>query len=102
MAFRAAGRLVDYQCDRMNLLVRGQTNVTSTMQSLGIDRFDLGQKLSLIGEIWESVSDEVERIPLSDAQKADVESRLKSFAANPSEAIPFEIVEAEALARLRK
>lgn len=72
------------------------------LQSLGIDRLTVDDRIALVQEIWESIADEVERAPLTDAQKQEIDRRLAAHRANPQAAIPWEQVKAEALARFRK
>lgn len=76
--------------------------MSATLQSLGIDQLTVGERIALVGAIWDSIAAEVERAPLSDAERAEVDRRLAAHRANPSAAVPWEQVEAEALARLRK
>lgn len=73
-----------------------------TMKELGIDRLDPQDRLALVGEIWDSLAADLEKLPLTEAQKQEVDLRLAAHQANPEAAIPWEQVEAEALARLRK
>ena len=72
----------------------------SVLQTLGIDQFSIADRLALIQEIWDSIAAEVERSPLTEAQQLEVDRRLAAHRANPQAAIPWEQVEAEALARL--
>jgi putative addiction module component (TIGR02574 family) len=53
-------------------------------------------------DLWDSVAVEIEQEPLTDAQKQEVDRRLAAHRANPSAAIPWEQIESEALARLRR
>lgn len=76
--------------------------MSTALKTLGIDRLSVTERLVLIGDIWDSISAEVEASPLSEAQRQEVERRLKRHQANPQAAIPWEQVEAEALARLKK
>lgn len=73
-----------------------------TLQSLGIDRLSVAERLALIGEIWDSIAADVGQAPLTEAQRLEVDRRLAAHRANPQAAVPWEQVEAEALARLRK
>ena len=73
-----------------------------TLQSLGIDRLSVAERLELVQAIWDSIAAEAERAPLSDAQREEIDRRLAAHRANPSAAVPWEQVEAAALARLRK
>ena len=76
--------------------------MAATLQSLGIDQFSVADRLRLVQEIWDSISPEVERTPLTESQRQEVDRRLAAHRANPQAAIPWEQVEAEALARLRQ
>lgn len=73
-----------------------------TMKELGIDRLEAQDRLALVEEIWDSLAADLEKLPLTQAQKQEVDRRLAAHRNNPSAAIPWEQVEAEALARLRK
>lgn len=73
-----------------------------TMKELGIDRLEPQDRLALVEEIWDSLAADLEKLPLTEAQKQEVDGRLAAYQANPTAAIPWEQVEAEALARLRK
>lgn len=73
-----------------------------TMQALGIDRLSIEDRLALVKEIWDSISAEVEKLPLTEAERQEIDRRLEAHRANPQAAIPWEQVEAEALARLRR
>jgi putative addiction module component (TIGR02574 family) len=72
------------------------------MKSLGLDQLSVAERLVLVEELWDSIAAEVERAPLTEAQRQEVDRRLAAHRANPEAAIPWEQVEAEALARLRR
>jgi putative addiction module component (TIGR02574 family) len=76
--------------------------MSTTLQNLGIDRLSVAERLALVHEIWDSIASEVEQLPLTEAQQAEVERRLAAHRANPDAAIPWEKVEAEALLRFRR
>lgn len=76
--------------------------MSPALEALGIDRLSVSERLTLIGEIWDTLSDEIEQQPLTEAQRQEIDRRLAAHRANPSAAIPWEQVEAEALARLRR
>lgn len=73
-----------------------------TLQDLGIDRLSVEDRLALVDAIWESIASDAERCPLTEEQQREVDRRLAAHRANPQAAIPWEQVEAEALARLRQ
>lgn len=76
--------------------------MSSLYHSLGIDRLSVDERLALVGEIWDSIAAEVEKAPLTEAQREEVDRRLAADRAKPGTAIPWEQVKAEALARLRQ
>ena len=71
-----------------------------TFQSLGIDKLSIEERIRLVQEIWDSIAEEIERSPLTESQRQEVDRRLAAHRANPHAAIPWEQVEAEALIRL--
>jgi putative addiction module component (TIGR02574 family) len=72
------------------------------LEAYGIDQLSVADRIALVGAIWDSIAEAAERAPLTDAEKAEVDRRLAAHRANPRAAVPWEQVEAEALARLRK
>ncbi|MGE3595242.1 MAG: addiction module protein [Dehalococcoidia bacterium] len=76
--------------------------MAQTFHTLGIDRLSVADRIALVHDIWDSIAAEVEQTPLTDTEHREVERRLATHRANPEAAIPWEQVEAEALARLRR
>ena len=76
--------------------------MSPTLQALGIDRLSVAERIALVQEIWDSIAAEAEQAPLTEAQGKEVDRRLAVHRAKPQAAIPWEQVEAEALARLRR
>jgi putative addiction module component (TIGR02574 family) len=76
--------------------------MSPTFQALGIERLSVVERIALVQEIWDSIAAEAEQSPLTESQKQEVDRRLAAHRANPQTAIPWEQVEAEALARLRR
>jgi putative addiction module component (TIGR02574 family) len=72
------------------------------MTSLGIDRLSVAEQLQLVEEIWDNIAPSVEQQPLTQAQRDELDRRIAALEANPSNVIPWEDVEARALARFRK
>lgn len=73
-----------------------------TLQELGIERLSRQDRLTLAEAIWESVAREVEEVPLSEAQRRELERRLADSIARPEAVTPWEVVKARALARARQ
>jgi putative addiction module component (TIGR02574 family) len=76
--------------------------MSEQLQALGIDKLSVAERLALVQAIWDSITTEVESSPLTEAQRQEVDRRWAAHQANPKAAIPWEQVEAEALARLRR
>jgi putative addiction module component (TIGR02574 family) len=74
--------------------------MSPTLTTLGIDRLSVEERLTLVQEILDSIATQVEDAPLSEAQRQEIDHRLAAHRADPGSAIPWERVEAEALARL--
>ncbi len=74
----------------------------TTMKDLGIDKLSVDDRIALAEEIWDSVAADVERAPLSEAQRRELERRLADSLARPDAVTPWEEVKARALARARK
>jgi putative addiction module component (TIGR02574 family) len=76
--------------------------MSTLITDLGIDRLSVGERLQLVQDIWDSLEDEVSGLPLSEAQRHELDRRLAALEANPDAVVPWEEVEARALARFRK
>lgn len=59
-------------------------------------------RLQLVEAIWDSIAADAEQLPLSDAQRHELERRLADDLAHPDQGVPWEEVRAQALARLRR
>ena len=75
--------------------------MSPTMHSLGIDQMSVPERIALVQEILDSIAEETAPLPLTEEQRQEIDRRLAAHRANPQAAIPWEQVEAEALARFR-
>ncbi len=57
-----------------------------TKQALSLP---LPDRLQLVDDLWESILAQVEEIPLTDAQRAELDRRVARFEANPESAKPW-------------
>ena len=64
--------------------------MSGAMKKLGIDRLNAEQRLSLIEEIWESLEDS--SVPLTDAQRAELENRIADHQSDPEDIVTLEDV----------
>jgi len=73
------------------------TEILSAANSLSID-----DRIRLAEAIWEGIDAEEPLPELTEAQKQELERRLAEHEANPHDVIPWEQVQAESKARLRR
>jgi len=50
------------------------------------------QRLELIGELWDSIPESLDALPVPDWHRAELERRLAEADAKPQEAVPWEEV----------
>ena len=62
-----------------------------------IRKLRVSERLALVEEIWESISDDPGSVPVSEAQLAEARRRLAEHDADPTTAVPWD----EAEKRLR-
>ena len=68
--------------------------MSPTLRSLGIDQLSVAQRILLVEEIWDSISVEAEQLPLTDAQKQDLQRRLTAYEASRHAGSTWEEVKA--------
>jgi len=71
-------------------------------KSLGIDKLNVEERLNLIGEIWDSVSEETGDLSLSAEMRDELEKRLAAAEKNPETYASWEDVKRKAMERLTK
>jgi putative addiction module component (TIGR02574 family) len=67
------------------------------IKSLSID-----ERLALVEAIWDSIAAESDSLPLTEAQRVELEHRLADDEANPDDVVSWDEVRAQALARARR
>jgi putative addiction module component (TIGR02574 family) len=73
--------------------------MSQTLKALGIDQLSVAQRIQLVEEIWDSVVAEAEDLPLTEAQKQDLERRLGEYNDNPDAGSSWEDVRARLRAK---
>jgi putative addiction module component (TIGR02574 family) len=76
--------------------------MTAILQQLGIDRMTVADRIAMDQEILDSVAAEQPAPPLSEAKRRELDRRLADHAANPTDVVSCEEVEAAALARFAR
>jgi putative addiction module component (TIGR02574 family) len=61
-----------------------------TLQTLGIDRLSLDDRLALVQEICDSIAEDPELLPLSEEQKQLFGRRSADLTANPGQVLTWE------------
>ena len=65
------------------------TNLTEEAKKLPVD-----ERIALVEEIWDSIAAEGEQIPLTEAQRQDLQRRIAAYEANPKAGSSWEDVKA--------
>lgn len=65
-----------------------------SLPEMDIEQLSVAQRLELISQLWDSIPDTIEALPLPDWHREMIERRLASADASPESAIPWERVKA--------
>ena len=76
--------------------------MSASLKSLGIDRLSVEERITLVEEIWDSIALDSAALPLTDAQRAELDRRLAEHEANPDDVVPWEDVKASIGQLLRR
>ncbi len=72
-----------------------------SLRSLGIDRLGIEERLALVEELWDSIAAETSAIPLTEAQKAELERRVAEHDANPDDVVSRDEIRESVAGRLK-
>jgi putative addiction module component (TIGR02574 family) len=76
-----------------------------SIQSLGLDRLSVEERLTLIDQLWDSIEAshaEAPPIQFTEAQRAEVERRLEKYRDDPAAGTPWDEVKARLQERRRE
>lgn len=73
-----------------------------SLKSFGIDRLDIEERLALVEELWNSIAADSAAVPLTPAQRAELDRRLTDHKAGPDDVVPWEQVKSSLDDRLKK
>jgi putative addiction module component (TIGR02574 family) len=76
--------------------------LNASIKSLGIDRLPIEERLALVEEIWDSIAADSAAVPLTEAQRAELQKRIEEDDAHPDDLTSWEQVKASTLSRLGK
>lgn len=65
-------------------------------------KLSVDERVELVEAIWNSIADQQAVLPITEAQKSELDRRLADHQANPGDVIPWTEVKAEAITRLRR
>lgn len=54
-----------------------------------IFRLTIPERLQLVEDIWDSIADTPEELPLTESQRAELDRRLDAYHRNPDEGAPW-------------
>ncbi|MGH7333596.1 MAG: addiction module protein [Candidatus Rokuibacteriota bacterium] len=65
-------------------------------------KLSVAERIQLAEDLWESISEEGADVPLTEAQKVELDRRLKDLERNPDAGEPWEVVRARVYERLKR
>ena len=66
----------------------------NVMQTLGIDRMSVDERIALVNEIWESIEADRVANDLTEAQRAELDRRLAALDADPTNVLTWKEIKA--------
>ena len=76
--------------------------MSASIKSLGIDRLPIEERLALVEDLWDSIAADSAAVPLTEAQRIELQKRIEEDDAHPDDVIPWEQIKASTLARFAK
>jgi len=73
-----------------------------SLKSLGIERLGIEERLTLVEELWDSIAADSAVVPLTQAQRAELDRRIAEHEASPDDVAPWEDVKVSITERLKK
>jgi putative addiction module component (TIGR02574 family) len=61
-----------------------------SIRSLGIDQLAVEDRLALVEELWDSIAADTTAVPLTEAQKAELDRRIAEHEANPDDIVSWQ------------
>ena len=76
--------------------------MTISLKDLGIDKLNVDERLAIVQEIWDTIPVDSPDVPLTEAQRAELDRRIADHEAHPDDVIPWDEVKASVRSRLDK
>ena len=71
-------------------------------RAFDFSKLSVSERIQLAEDLWESITEEGADVPLTDAQKAELDRRLDDLEGNPDAGEPWEVVRARLYERLKR
>ena len=55
-------------------------------------KYDISERILIVEDIWDSIAGVPDALPVSEAQKKELDKRLAAYHANPNASSPWEVV----------
>ena len=73
-----------------------------SLKSLGIERLGIKERLTLVEELWDNIAADSSAVPLTEAQRTELDRRIAEHEANPDDVVPWEEIKTSITERLKK
>ena len=73
-----------------------------SFKSLGIERLGIEERLTLVEELWDSIAADSRAVPLTAAQRTELDRRIAEHEAKPNDVVPWEEIKTSITERLKK
>jgi putative addiction module component (TIGR02574 family) len=73
-----------------------------SLKSLGIERLGIEERLTLVEELWDSIAADSSAVPLTEAQRTELDRRIAEHEASPDDVVPWEEIKTSITERLKK
>jgi putative addiction module component (TIGR02574 family) len=77
-------------------------HMNASIKSLGIDRLPIDERLTLVEDLWDSIAADSAAVPMTEAQRIELQRRIAEDDAHPDDVVPWEFIKSSTLARLKK
>ncbi len=67
-----------------------------------VDSWPVDDRIALVQEVWDRLVNQDAEPGLTESEAVELDRRLAAYAASHEDAVPWEVVKAEALARARR
>ena len=82
----------------MQVRSKGKVGMKSKIEKISlaeIQKLTVAERIQLVEDIWDTIADEPESLALTDAQKQELDRRLKAYHQNPEAGITWEELKAK-------